>query len=85
MITGILFVCLTSGKLAAQRSILRRGYRRECPYTKGEVKQELRFINSLGFKNIQNRSYNACKKISRKSSLHIGELFNNDSFYKVLR
>lgn len=66
MITGILFVCLTSGKLAAQHPFSDEVIEGRMPYTKGEVKQELRFINSLGFKNIQNRSYTHVKNQPEK-------------------
>ena len=79
MITGILFVCLTSGKLAAQHPFSDEGIEGRMPYTKGEVKQELRFINSLGFKKYSKSELYACKKSAGKVASILANWLNNDS------
>ena len=50
------------------------------PYTKGEVKQELRFINSLGFKKYSKSELYACKKSAGKVASILANWLNNDSF-----
>lgn len=79
MITGILFVCLTSGKLAAQHPFSDEVIEGRMPYTKGEVKQELRFINSLGFKKYSKSELYACKKSAGKVASILANWLNNDS------
>lgn len=79
MITGILFVCLTSGKLAAQHAFSEEVIEGRMPYTKGEVKQEVRFINSWGLKKYSEAELVACKKTAERVGSILADWLNDNS------
>jgi len=77
IIISILFACLTSGKLVAQHPFSDKVIEGRMPYTKGEVKQEIRFVNSPGLEKYSvaepywpTGSTTTIRKVLKQKSLH---------------